>query len=66
MTKKKRILKEISWFFGSIVGGVVLCLIFYDIIDVDINLVVLSAGVIVVLISVYVVRLTLWIFKQSI
>ena len=66
MTKKKRILKELSWFICSVVGGVVLSLIFYDIIDVDINLVVLSAGVIVVLIAVYVVRLTLWVFKQSV
>lgn len=66
MTKKKRMLKELTWFISTVVGGILLCLVFYDIIDVDINLVVLSVGVIVAVIAVYVIRLTLWVFKQSI
>ena len=66
MTKKKKILKELAWFLSTVVGGLILCLIFYDIINVNINLVVLSVGVIVAVIAVYVVRITLWVFKQSV
>ncbi|MDB9822774.1 hypothetical protein OAC89_03660 [Deltaproteobacteria bacterium] len=66
MTKKKRILKELAWFICTVVGGIILCLIFYDIINVDINPAVLVVGGIVAVIAVYVIRLTLWVFKQSV
>jgi len=66
MTKKKRVMKELLWFICVVVAGVILSLMFYDIINVDIDLSVLTAGVVVTLLAVYVVRITLWVFKQNI
>lgn len=66
MTKKKRVMKELLWFICVVAAGVILSLMFYDIIDVDIDLAVVTAGVVVTLLAVYVVRITLWLFKQSI
>lgn len=65
MSKKKKLIKELTWFTSSIMGGVLLCLFLYSLIDVYINLIVMVVGVIVVLIAAYVVRLTLWVFKKS-
>jgi hypothetical protein len=53
------------WFFSTIAGGIVLSLMFYDIINVDIDLAVLTAGVVATLIAVYVIRVTLWVFKKN-
>jgi hypothetical protein len=66
MTKKKRVMKELLWFICVVVAGVILSLMFYDIINVDIDLGVLTAGVVVTLLAVYVVRITLWVFNQNI
>jgi hypothetical protein len=66
MTKKKRFIKELLWFISGVAGGIILSLIFYDIINVDIDLAVLTAGVLVTLLAVYVIRITLWVFKQNI
>ena len=66
MTKKKKVMKELIWFISTMAGGVILCLIFYDMINVHINPTVMVAGIIVILLAVYVVRLTLWVFKQSV
>jgi hypothetical protein len=66
MTKKKRVMKELLWFLCVVAAGVILSLMFYDIINVDIDLAVVTAGVVVTLLAVYVVRITLWVFKQNI
>jgi len=65
MTKKKRVIRELIWFFSTITGGIVLSLMFYDIINVDIDLAVMTAGVVATLIAVYVIRVTLWVFKKN-
>jgi len=65
MTKKKRVIRELIWFFSTITGGIVLSLMFYDIINVDIDLAVMTAGVVATLIAVYVIRITLWVFKKN-
>jgi len=65
MNKKKTLIKELTWFISSIIGGILLCMFLYILIDVNINLIVMVVGVIVVLLAVYVVRLTLWVFKES-
>jgi hypothetical protein len=65
MAKKKAVFREITWFLCASLGGVLLSFVFYDIINVDIELGVLAAGVIVTLLAVYVVRMTLWVFKQG-
>ena len=66
MTKKKRVMKELLWFLCVVAAGVIFSLMFYDIINVDLDLGVMAAGVIVTLLAVYVVRITLWVFKQDI
>jgi len=66
MTKKKRFMKELLWFICGVALGIVLSLIFYDIINVDIDLAVMTAGVLVTLLAIYVVRITFWVFKQSV
>jgi len=66
MTKKKLVMKELLWFICIVAAGVILSLIFYDIINVDIDFAVVTAGVVVTLLAVYVVRITLWVFKQDI
>jgi len=66
MTKKKLVMKELLWFICIVAAGVIFSLIFYDIINVDIDFAVVTAGVVVTLLAVYVVRITLWVFKQDI
>jgi hypothetical protein len=65
MKNKKGVFRELTWFFGGVAGGVFISLVLYDIINVGINLAVLAAGVIATLLAMYVVRLTLWVFKQG-
>ena len=65
MNKKRKLLKETIWFFCSATGGIIMSLILYDLLDVDINPEVIVVGAIVTLLAVYVVRLTLWVFKQN-
>jgi hypothetical protein len=65
MTKKKRFMKELLWFACGVAVGIILSLIFYDIINVDIDLAVMTAGVLVTLLAIYVIRITFWVFKQS-
>jgi len=62
---KKRVGKELVWFFVTALGGLSLWLFLFDILDVDIDYVPLVVGVIVTLIFVYIVRLTLWVFKKN-
>ena len=59
-------MKELLWFICGVALGIVLSLIFYDIINVDIDLAVMTAGVLVTLLAIYVVRITFWVFKQSV
>jgi len=65
MTWKKRVAKELIWFICTLVAGTILCLLFYDILDVDLDVVVIVVGVIVAALAIYVVRLTLWVLKQN-
>lgn len=65
MKKNKGVFRELIWFFGGVGGGIFISLILYDIINVAIDLGVLAAGVIVTLLAIYVVRMTLWVFKQG-
>ena len=66
MTLKKRAAKECIWFICTLAGGIILCLFLYGILGVDVNCVLVVVGVIVTLLAVYVVRLTVWVLKQSI
>jgi len=59
-------MKELLWFICGVALGIVLSLIFYDIINVDIDLAVMTAGVLVTLLAIYVVRITFWVFKQNV
>ncbi len=65
MNKKKRVLKEFLWLIFSIIGGIIIALFLYDLLNVNINPRVMVSGVIVTLLAVYVVRLTLWVFKEN-
>lgn len=65
MEKKKRLYREITWFFCSVAAGLLLSILLYRIIKVNLNTIVLVVGVIVTLLAVYVVRLTLWVLKES-
>jgi hypothetical protein len=65
MKKKKLVYRELTWFFCAIVGGILIFLFLYDLLNVDIDLGVLAAGVIVTLVAMYAVRLTLWVFKKN-
>ena len=65
MKNKKRVAQELYWFFGSIAGGVVIFIYLFSLLKVDINLGVLGAGAVVTLVAMYVVRLTLWVFKKG-
>ena len=59
-------MKELLWLICGVAGGIILSLIFYDIINVDIDLAVVTAGVLVTLLAMYVIRITFWVFKQSV
>jgi hypothetical protein len=65
MKKKKGVYRELMWFFGGVGGGIFISLVLFDIIDVDLGLGVMAAGVIATLLAMYVVRMTLWVFKQG-
>lgn len=65
MNKKKKIVKETIWFIFSLFVGIILSLTLYRLLDVGVNLENIVLGVIVVLVAIYVVRLTLWVFKES-
>jgi hypothetical protein len=65
MTKKERITRELFWFFGGGAGGVIIFIYLYSLLKVDINLGTLAAGAIVTLVAMYVIRLTLWVFKKG-
>lgn len=66
MSKKKKAMKELIWFISTMAGGFIISLIFYDMINVNINPTVMVVGIIVILFATYIVRLTLWVFKQSV
>ena len=66
MTKnKEKIVRELFWFFGGIIGGVIIFIYLYSLLDVGIHLGNMAAGAIVTLVAMYVVRLTLWVFKKG-
>jgi hypothetical protein len=65
MKKKETIIRELYWFFGGIIGGVIIFIYLYSLLDVDIHLGNMAAGAIVTLVAMYVVRLTFWVFKKG-
>jgi len=65
MKNKKKVMREIYWFLGGVAGGVVIFIYLFSLLKVDINFEVLAAGAIVTLVAMYVVRLTLWVFKKG-
>ena len=65
MKHKKRIKKELCWFFCGVLVGIVIFMFFYRLLNVSYDLGVLAAGAIVTLIAMYVVRLTTWVFKKN-
>lgn len=65
MNKKEKITRELFWFFGGAAGGVIIFIYLFSLLKVDRNLGTLSAGAIVTLVAMYVIRLTLWVFKKG-
>lgn len=65
MKHKKRVTRELCWFFGGIACGLIIFMFLYRLLNVSFDLGVLAAGAIVTLIAMYVVRLTLWVFKKG-
>jgi hypothetical protein len=65
MKNTKTVFRELTWFFCGVIVGICISLILYNILNVDINLGVLSAGVIATLLAIYVVRMTMWVFKKN-
>jgi hypothetical protein len=65
MKNRKGVYRELTWFFGGVTGGIFISLVLYDIIKVDITPGVMAAGVIATLLAMYVIRMTLWVFKQG-
>lgn len=65
MKKKENIIRELYWFFGGILGGVVIFIYLYSLLNVGIHLGNMAAGAIVTLVAMYVVRLTIWVFKKA-
>jgi multisubunit Na+/H+ antiporter MnhE subunit len=65
MKHKKRLIRELYWFFGGILCGIVIFMFFYRLLSVSFDLGVLAAGAIVTLLAMYVVRLTMWVFKKN-
>jgi len=65
MKNKEKIMRELYWFFGGIIGGVIIFIYLYSLLDVGIHLGNMAAGAIVTLVAMYVVRLTLWVFKKG-
>ena len=58
-------MRELYWFFGGILGGVVIFIYLYSLLNVGIHLGNMAAGAIVTLVAMYVVRLTIWVFKKG-
>jgi hypothetical protein len=65
MKKKEKIKRELCWFFGGIIGGVIIFIYLLSLLSIDINWGTMAAGAIVTLLAMYVVRLTFWVFKKS-
>jgi hypothetical protein len=65
MNKKERITRELFWFLGGVAGGVVIFIYLYSLLKVDITLGTMAAGAVVTLVGMYVIRLTLWVFKKG-
>jgi len=65
MKNIKSIFRELIWFFCGIIAGLSISLVLYDILNVDLDLGVLAAGVVATLLAIYVVRMTLWVFKKA-
>lgn len=65
MTYKKIITRELFWFFGGIAGGIIIFMFLYRLLNVTFDPGVLAAGAIVTLLAMYVVRLTVWVFKKN-
>jgi len=65
MKNKKTLIREIGWFICGVIVGLCISLVLYDIINVDLDLAVLAAGVVATLLAIYVVRMTLWVFKKA-
>jgi hypothetical protein len=65
MNNKKKVVRELYWFLGSIAGGVVIFIYLFSLLNVNIDLGVMAAGAVVTLVAMYVVRLTLWVFKKG-
>jgi len=63
--RKKRIREESVRHGWISVGGLVFWYVFYKILDVEINYVMLITGVLVTILFVDVVRAVLWVFKQN-
>lgn len=66
MEKRKRLIKEIRWFLGTVSGGIMVFLFIYHLLDIEINLEIIVLGAISALLAVYIVRLTVWVFNQNI
>lgn len=65
MKNGKKIKSEVKWFFTGVVIGLLIFIPLYDLLDVDLDLAVMAAGVIVTLLGMYVVRLTVWVVKKD-
>jgi hypothetical protein len=65
MKNKKAIFRELTWLICGIIAGICVSLVLYDIINVDLDLGVISAGVVATLLAIYVVRMTIWVFKKA-
>jgi len=66
MEKRKRLINEIRWFLGTILGGITAFLFIYRLLDIEINLEIIVLGAISALLAVYIVRLTVWVFNKNI
>ncbi len=63
---RKKIIREESVRHGWIsIGGLAFWYLFYSVLGVEINYVMLIAGVLVTIVFVDVVRAVLWVFKQN-
>ena len=65
MKNKMAVYRELTWFICGVIIGVCLSLVYYKIIEVDLDLGVMAAGVVATLLAIYVVRATLWVFKRA-
>ena len=63
--RKKRIREESVKHGWISIGGVVFWYLFYSVLGVEINYVMLIAGVLVTILFVDVVRAVFWVFKQN-